>query len=240
MPTAFCELRDALRERLLRAGVAPRHVRRYLAELAEHLTDLSEEEERSGRSRAEVESVALARLGEFEELAKAMTEQRHFQSWCSLLPWATFVLGPILLLAVAYLVACFVLWSGWQFFLPNTSTPFVPIYGVAIFYFGFGRLLYYSAPILIGWGIGLITSRQRLKMVWPVIGWCLLALVGGLADVHASRTAVPGAVGDISMSFVLGPSVHGILFNMLHALTILSITVLPYLIWRASRSLLRA
>jgi len=113
----------------------------------------------------------------------------------------------------------------------------VPIHGFAIFYFGFGRLLYYSAPILIGWGIGLITSRQRLRMVWPAVGWFLLALVGGLADVHASRPAVPGAVGEISMSFVLGPSVHGILFNLLHAMTILSLTVLPYLIWRAARVL---
>jgi len=237
MPKAFRELRNELRERLLRAGVAPRHARRYLTELAEHLADLTVEEERSGRSRAEAESAALTRLGGMEDLAKAMTEQRHFQSWCSRLPGATFVLAPIFLLAVAYLVACFILWSGWKLFLPDTSTPFVPIDGFAIFYFGFGRLLYYSAPILIGWGIGLITYRQRLKRVWPAVGWFLLALIGGIADVHASRPAVPGAVGDISMSFILGPSVHGILYNLFHALTILSLTVLPYLIWRAEKAL---
>ena len=37
-----------LRERLLRAGVAPRHVRRYLNELDDHLADLRAEEERAG------------------------------------------------------------------------------------------------------------------------------------------------------------------------------------------------
>src|ERR1700720_2457956 len=52
-----------LRERLLRAGVAPRHVRRYLAELADHLADLRAEEEGAGRSRADAESAALVRLG---------------------------------------------------------------------------------------------------------------------------------------------------------------------------------
>jgi hypothetical protein len=49
MPKAFPELRDELREHLLRAGVAPRHVRRYLTELREHFVDLAGEEEHSGR-----------------------------------------------------------------------------------------------------------------------------------------------------------------------------------------------
>jgi len=31
---------EELRERLLTAGIAPRHVRRYLAELSDHLDDL--------------------------------------------------------------------------------------------------------------------------------------------------------------------------------------------------------
>jgi len=236
MPKSFRELRNELRERLLRAGVAPRHVRRYLTELAEHLADLTAEEQRSGRSRTEAESVALTRLGGMESLAKAMIEQRQFRSWCSRVPWATFVLSPLFLLAGAYLVACFILWSGWKIFLPGTSTPFVPINGFAIFYFGFGRLLYYSAPVLIGWGIGLITYRQRFKAVWPAVGWVLMALIGGTADVHASRSAVPGGVGNISMSFVLGPSVHGISYNMFHALTILLLAVLPYLIWRLQKA----
>jgi hypothetical protein len=63
-----------------------------------------------------------------------------------------------------------------------------------------------------------------------------MALIGGTADVHASRSAVPGGVGNISMSFVLGPSVHGISYNMFHALTILLLAVLPYLIWRLQKA----
>ena len=42
MPKHFHELR----ERLLNAGVAPRHVQRYLKELADHLADLRAEEVR--------------------------------------------------------------------------------------------------------------------------------------------------------------------------------------------------
>src|SRR6266571_1398831 len=88
-----------LRERLLRAGVTPRHVRRYLTELADHLADLRAEEERAGRSRADAESAALVRLGGVDNLAKAMIEQRQFQSWCVrarcfVSPPSAFWLGP--------------------------------------------------------------------------------------------------------------------------------------------------
>jgi hypothetical protein len=41
MPVHF----ESLRDRLLRGGVAPRHVTRYLRELTEHLEDLIAEEE---------------------------------------------------------------------------------------------------------------------------------------------------------------------------------------------------
>ena len=70
-----------LRERLLSARVAPRHVRRYIAELRDHLADLTLEEERGGLNRAEAESVGLVRLGDVDNLAKALIKRRDFQSW---------------------------------------------------------------------------------------------------------------------------------------------------------------
>ena len=163
-------------------------------------------------------------------------EQSRFQSWCVRAPWAMFGLVPLLLLATAYFVACFILWSGWKLFLPGTNTPFVPVDGLANLYFQVGRLIYFSAPILIGWAIGLVAGRQRLKTTWPAVGWILIALIGGTAQVHASRTAVLGGVGHIRMDFALGPSVHGIPDGLFHALVILSFTMLPYLIWRLRKT----
>jgi hypothetical protein len=225
MATLFNELR----ERLLRAGVAPRHVRRYLNELADHLADLRAEEERAGRSAADAESAALARLGSMDDLAKAMIEQRQFQAWSVRAPWAMFGLAPLLFLAGAYVVALLILWSGWKIFLPGADTPFVRIDGFAALYFSAGRLFYFCAPLLIGWGIGFIAARQRLKALWPVVGLVLTAWMGGAAQVHAGRTAVPGGIGHIRMDFALWPSIQGTLF---HALVILSLATLPYLIWR--------
>ena len=226
-----------LREHLLRAGVAPRHVRRYLSELTDHLADLTAEEERAGRSRADAESAAFIRLGEMKYLAKAITEKRQFQSWAIRAPWAIFGLTPLLLLAAAWFAALFILWSGWQIFFPEADTPFVRIDGWReILYFNVGRMLYFSAPILIGWGIGLIAARQRLRALWPTVSLTLIALVGGTARVHASRTSVPDGLGHIRMDFTLGPTVPGISDGLWHALGILLLAMLPYLIWRFQKA----
>src|ERR1700683_230088 len=101
MATRFRELR----ERLLRAGVAPRHVRRYLTELREHWTDLTTEEERAGRNRAEAETHALARLGRVDDLARIMIERPELRSWTARAPWAVLGAGPVLGLVAGWCVA---------------------------------------------------------------------------------------------------------------------------------------
>lgn len=226
-----------LREQLLRAGVAPRHARRYLNELADHLADLKVEEERAGRSRTDAESAALTRLGGINDLTKAMTEQRQFHSWSVRAPWAMFSLTPLFLLAGSYLIAIIILWSGWMMFLPGADTPFgnIRVHGFANLYFQAGKMIYFCAPIFVGWGIGLIAARQRLKTIWLPFGLVLIALIGGTAQINASRIGVPGGLGHIHMDFALGASVHGIPGGLLNALVILSLTVLPYIIWRLQR-----
>src|SRR5437868_4073911 len=231
-----------LSERLMRAGVTPRHVRRYLTELADHLAHLRAEEERAGRSRADAESAALVRLGVMDDLAKAMIEKRQFQSWCVRAPWAMFGLAPLCLLAAAYLVACVYLWFGWKIFLPGADTPFSsstgPMYGFANIYFQAGRFYYFSAPVLIGWGFGVIAARQRLNAIWPTVGWILIAWMGATAEIHASRTAVPYKLGHISMNFfTIGAGTeHNFLGALLSALLIFTLTAMPYLIWRLQKS----
>lgn len=231
-----------LRERLLRAGIAPRHVRRYLNELSDHLADLTAEEERAGLRRIDAESAALARLGGIDDLAKAMTDQRQFQSWSARAPWATFGLAPLLLLAGAWCVAVFALWFGWHIFLPGADTPFGSrpgphrLFDLANVYFQIDRALYFGTPILVGWGIGIIAVRQRLKALWPTAGLVLIALIGGTARVQASRTAVPGGWGHIRMDFVLSSTMPLVPYSMVHVLVILSLTVLPYLIWRLQKA----
>lgn len=236
MPKPFNELR----ERLLRAGVARRHVRRYLTELADHLADLTAGEERAGRTGADAQSTALVRLGTTDDLAKAMIEQRRFQAWCIRAPWATFGLMPVAFLAGAYFFACIYLWFLWQVFMPGADTPFGhgnpgPIYGFQNICVQAGKFYYIGAPILVGWAIELIAARQRVRALWPIVGSALVALMASTAQIHADRTAVLHGLGHISMSFALAHSVQGISQNLSHALVYFSLTLLPYLIWRLQK-----
>ncbi len=236
----MAKLFNELRERLLRAGVAPRHVRRYLTELTDHLADLRAEEEHSSHNRADAESAALLRLGSIDHLARAMIDQRQFQSWCARAPWAIFGVAPLLLLAGAWRVALVILWSGWNLFLPGAATPFIRLNGLReVLYFGIGRLIFFSAPILVGWGIGLIAARQRLRAAWPAAALVVIAWIGGTAQVHVTPPSTAGA-GHISMGLTYAPSVQGHPYGLLHALVILSLTALPYLIWRLQRAHLRS
>lgn len=225
-----------LRERLLQAGVAPRHVRRYLNELADHLADLTAEEKRAARSQPDAEAAALIRLGTIDDLAKAVTEHRQFQSWSARAPWAAFGLAPLFFLAVAWGVALLLLWSMWRVFLPGADSPFVPLNGFAIFYLGVGRLIFFTAPVLIGWGIGMVTIRQRLNPVWPAAGLALIALIGGTLKVGVMRSDASSRIRHIYMGFTYGSAAQIIPDGLFHALVIFSLTVLPYLIWRLKKA----
>ena len=94
MPTLLEELRN----RLLRAGVAPRHVARYVTELAEHFEDLLLEEKRTTTDSEAAERSALKRLGNLETLTQAMVARSELHSWSLRAPWAVFILGPMLVL----------------------------------------------------------------------------------------------------------------------------------------------
>jgi hypothetical protein len=164
----------------------------------------------------------------------------RFQSLCARAPWAMFSLGPVILLAGAYLAACFILWSGWKMFLPGADTPFGGgrVHGIANLYFQCGKYFYYSAPILVGWAIEFIAVRQRAKAAWPAIGLVLIAWMGATARIQASRTAVPRGLGHIWMDFALWPSAESVPGLLLVVSITLSIIVLPYLLWRLQQVLL--
>ena len=221
-----------LRERLLLAGVAPRHAMRYIAELTDHLDDLRAEEEHAGSNKKDAEAAALLRLGGPHDLCKAMIEQRQFQSRSVRAPWAVFGLVPMMLVAGVYFISALILWSGWKIFIPNFDTPFIRIHGVAIFYFGVGRLLYFAGPILVGWSLGLIAIRQRLRALWPGFALTLIALMSGMAQIQARRTAFPAGSLHIRMNFSPGSSVHEILASGIYSVVIFSLGVLPYFTWR--------
>lgn len=220
-----------LRERLLRAGVAPRHVRRYLTELHEHWADLAAEEQRAGHNRAEAETLALARLGTVEDLARTMIERRELRSWTARAPWFVLGAGPAVGVLAAWAVAFVILATGWNWFLQGSPTPFVPLHGFPIFYFGVGRTLWFTAPILAGWTMILLAGRQRMLAIRPVIlGALIVSLLGSTANVNVRPPVVPGVSGDVGIRFFPLPS--QLAQSAGHALLLFLLIALPFLAWR--------
>lgn len=220
-----------LREKLLRAGVAPRHVRRYLTELHEHWADLTEEELRAGRNRPEAQAIALERLGDMEQLARTMIARPELRSWTARAPWAVLGAGPVLALVCGWGVALLILWTGWTWFLQGTPNPFVRLHGFSIAYFGVGRMLYYGSPLLAGWGMVFLAGRQRRWTLGPVLASAvILAFMGATGAVDVRPPSVPGRAGDVGIRFFPLPAQLG--DAAFHAALLLALVVGPYLIWQ--------
>lgn len=177
---------DDLRERLLREGVKPGIVRRYVGELADHLDDLGETVPREE---------ALRRLGSPEVLAEAVLAQPGVRSWTARAPWATLMLGPLLGLffgTVLPLALLFVFIRGFAIDLDYGRAAFPgtwPHRAIAAISFFNEHLL----PILAGWAAVAVALRQRAGLRWLLPGAVLTAFVGGglliVIDLHAGNPA---------------------------------------------------
>jgi hypothetical protein len=84
----------------------------------------------------------------------------------------------------------------------------------------------------VGWVVAVVAVRQRAKAVWPLTGFVLVAWMGATARIRASRTGSPDGLGHIRMDFVLWRWAQNGHDGLVHALVILSLVVLPYLLWR--------
>lgn len=85
----------SLAERLLRGGVAPRHVRRTIFELKCHSDDLVGELMDAGGLKEEIEARASARLGTEDGLVESILARSELRSWAASWPWLAENTAPI-------------------------------------------------------------------------------------------------------------------------------------------------
>lgn len=149
-----------LKESLLRAGLSPRHVERYLRELSEHHRDIAEDLQRSGLGRAEAHRAAQQRLGHRDALLLPMLADRRFRSAVSRFP-ALFYLALPLLLQIG-LIAGAVL--GLSIAAGTSLRPDLAALGNGM------ALMLLACPVVIAW-LGLCAARRRRAALrWPIAG----------------------------------------------------------------------
>ena len=174
---------EGLRERLLKGGIAPRHVRRYLRELDEHLADLTQAQREAGYEGQDADIRARALLGEDEALANAMIEQRDFRSISARFPWLVFPLLPLpaafagLFLPLLLMMGLSKLYGFWI----GAETFAVPDWYRLMSAMLLGAAWFAAMP-LATLALTAIVWRQRLSLLWLLP--CLLLLLPLITDLH--------------------------------------------------------
>lgn len=89
-----------LESRLLRAGVAPRHVRRTVTELREHLDDLIDAELASGCELLTAQRRAMREMGNLDAVVIGMRARPELLSWAHRYPRVAIMVYPLTCLAL--------------------------------------------------------------------------------------------------------------------------------------------
>ena len=222
---------ERLRDRLLSAGVAPHHVRRYLAELSDHIADIEAEAKRAGHPQPEAS--ALERLGEPDDLAEAMIGRTELHAWTTRAPWAVFLVVPSLALAAIDFITVVSMMLVVKLVLPQagdqTAVP-VP-HWFASLSTAINLFQAYGLSLLLGVGVILVAVRQRMPPLWPIAGLIAVAFLGTLNHLHIDVPIAPNQHGEISL---------GAGFNATVAVRIaadLVLTLPLYFAWRHWRSI---
>jgi len=200
-------------ERLLRAGIAPRHVRRYVRELSDHFDDLVREEKDSGAAHELAQTRALSRLGHESDLADAMLARPELRSLTSRFPWVVFGLGPIALLALSVIGGIFLeIWIinhtsfvwAWLQMPPSPATARV----ATKVYTAYNTLVVFGGPLLFAWLFYWIGARQRMPKAWIIAGVAIVCVLGGFQNLIFYDTGCRGCGHLLMQSAFLPPFPH--------------------------------
>jgi len=219
---------EGLSQRLLRAGIAPRHVKRMVAEIEAHFADLVAELRSAGLSQAESESQAAVRLGTEDVLIANILAHPELRSWARQRPCLAFVLLPLFALAVQFALSMLAAVAVIAF-----STQ---VLGITALYPGpvpwvvRGLQAYgvWIAPIAAAAAACFLAVRSGAPLTWPIAGCALVALLGAATNASFEWSpAVPRGV--LSGGIGLHLPDLGLTGGLRASLTIL--TVLVPILW---------
>jgi hypothetical protein len=188
---------EALRERLLRAGIAARHVRRYVGELRDHFDDLVRDEIARGATRSVAESNARARLGNEDALAEVMLARPGTRAIAARYPWAVFGIAPAVLVFAAVFGAVLIeaaIFKTVQMFVPHpVAAQRETMISVIAVWNWFATT---AAPLVIAAALCGIGLRQRIAPRWIFAGIAIACILGAF---QALNWTDDGHHGELSL-----------------------------------------
>jgi hypothetical protein len=194
MPRPF----ENVHEGLLRAGVAPRHVRRYERELTEHLDDLIAMQKARGYESEDAQLRARALLGPDEELTSAMLASGRFRSLSAHAPWLVFGVAPLFVIAGLLTGVSFTMVGVWHFGLAGHVAPGAPWLN-DLLRLWCGMVTVATGPLAATFFM-ILALRQRLPLRWPTVAVLIVAILTAFM-IFVVKLPLPHKAGEISVGW---------------------------------------
>ncbi len=225
---------DRLEDRLLRGGIAPRHVRRTLTELREHYDDALRDEQAKGAYDAA--QAAWQRLGTENDIAQSVLARRELHALSARFPRAVFGAGPLVLwfaiTALSLSPFAFGLNAAREAGLigpPGTPDPVwfkAPFSAMLFFYL---RIL----PVIIGAIMVTAAARQRLALGWAILGTGVIALLSAFATYSLKFATAPGEKGELTLGF--GVTAQELPQSLGMGVVNMAIVFAAYMLWQRTQ-----
>lgn len=231
---------DALRERLLGAGVAPSHVQRYVQELVDHYEDLYQAEcARGGLTPEAAECAARNKLGSDDTLAESVLAHPELRSIVARYPALVFGVAPFLMWLALEMLAVLALQNvGATMYELRSQIPLDRLLRVFELY---SLALVRVFPVLVSAAVFWSATRRRSSVRWPITGATLVTVAAASISVDVGDTQIglitsllPGFRSSVLVGYsstnarALGESVG-------RASWMLALTLVPYGVWTLRR-----
>lgn len=206
-----------LREDLLRAGISPRRVNRYVRELSDHREDLIDYLESHGRSSQQAEEEADRRLGNRDVLLLPMLADNRFRSIAARWPALFYLALP--------LASQFALALGFAVFLVLAASS--PLRPAMIDLAAGAAFLFLVASVIVSWLAMFAAHQRRATLRWPILASLAISTLAAATQINVTMPAA-AIPGEITLA-VIHPA-------PLPLLTIAALSLLPLFLYLGPRS----
>jgi hypothetical protein len=186
---------EPVAEELLRGGVAPRHVRRYIGELDDHFAQLTAQLHRGGCGLEEAKLRARTRLGDDAQLVSAMLDVPGIRAWSARVPWLVFSAIPPAMTFIMFAIPLFLV----PLISPDGGFRGLLQIWLPVPYAQFARYFVDASNLIIAPAISALFAamvfRQRQDFRWALLAAFSIITLHPQASAYFSEQETVGHLG---------------------------------------------